>query len=283
MSCLMNMFAFISDFLSSWPKEIWAALIGAMVALIGVRLQNHYHLKALVVQLDKESDKAEKDRMLDLRKETYLGFVGEMFKASRYIGGLAQVNIANVNINDGLSDFMAVANQAVLVAQQDTSLLISELSYFFNNLTIDLAVELAPLSLATTMEAIAIEKSESNDKELIQAMDEVRRIENKQMGYSSSHAQAVQRYNFHQKLHAEIQIELEAAQTEVQKLRHDFNTRLMAKVSAMSDLQTRVLVAIRADLNISTDYDALSRQFELQGKAMNDKVGRLLDDLQSQN
>jgi hypothetical protein len=279
----ISIMAFFKSAIALIPESIWAAALAAFMAFFGVAMSNKNHRQILFRQLEHDSLENDKERKLAIRKDVYLRLAEEMVKAYGYIGSLGQVNIAKKNIHAELIGFQAIANQASLISQPETSYLIINLNKDLSLLIMDLIPSLGRISVL--MGAI-----ETQDKFYDRSQEEIQRVLSdrgrmremndpdaarfKELGHS---------FDFHMKSADQYSRERNKLALELNNLIINFGLSLIEKLEPIAEQQVHILVALRSEMGIESDLKKYTDLLSEQRKQISQKAHEAFDLLKCAN
>lgn len=262
----------------SIPDVIWSGLIASFLTLSGVFFSNRNNTKRLLLQLKHDADESQRERTAELRRDVYLLAVEELTNANRHLATLTQIDLSKVNAADGLKGFFAAIAKLQLVTEPATSMLVNNLSAAYNELFLRMMADLTPIQNAKSDIAI-------NESFYEKAQIEIARILSEMAKFTES-AQTDQRvftalqnaFAWNQSRADKYLDARTKAQNKLQEKNIAFYRQILAEMKVITELQIPVIKAIRAELGLNTDVDALKQQMAEQWTKQENLIESLLVD-----
>jgi hypothetical protein len=260
----------------SIPDVIWSGLIASFLTLTGVFFSNRGNTKRLLLQLKHDADENQRERTAELRRDVYLLAAEELTKANRHLATLTQIDLSKVNAADGLQGFFAAIAKLQLVTEPDTSMLVNNLSAAYNELFLRMMADLTSIQNAKSDIAI-------NESFYEKAQIEIARILSEMAKFTES-AQTDQRvFTALQNAFAWNQSQADKyldartrAQNKLQEKNIAFYRQILTEMKVIAELQLPVVKAIRQELGLNTDVDALKQQMAEQWTKQENLIESLL-------
>lgn len=251
------------------PETVWAALLGSFLTLLGVVLTNRHHRSVQLAQLEHESRERDKQRKFDARAEVYLAAAAEMTKAQQALGNLSNLDFSKENIGELLSGFLGASNQAILIARDDTAEAINEFLSTFFIAFFYLLPRISPLHDAKVDRDIQdnlYQAYHSETKRILAIMTHINETRN----YDAVDWDALDRnLQFNQAKMQEAAELRDKAWGEINRLNLQFMNDVTNQAQNIARAVLPALVAMRADLDISTDTTLYQEKLEKRLELMN--------------
>lgn len=252
----------LTCFFSSVPDVIWAAIIASVLTFAGVLLTNRHYARQQKAQLEHERKLAEADRMFKLREGVYLAAAAEVTAAYQQLTNLSSIDVSKVNPADGLAGFFVAANQASLVASDDTVKTISEFMIGYSGAFFELLGKVGPIQEARVDRDIYDGNHQQYRNEVSRILSSMTQF-NEEAKANSAVWNALERsLEFNMKEAEKAASARDDAWQELNAQKLVFLREAVPAVKAVANLAIPALVAIRNELGISTDIDAYRDDFE---------------------
>lgn len=267
--------------IQSVPEIIWAALLGSLLTLVGVVLNNRHHRAEQNAQREHDSREQERERKFEARVDVYLAAAGEIVKAQQHLGSLANVDLRQFDLGEALSGFAASANQAILIATDETAEAINEFLSVYMTALFRLLPRVFPIQTARS------------DRDIHQTMYDTYQAEVKSIIATMTHRNethtgdqvdwdALNRsLEFNQKQATEAVELRDKAWDEINRLNMEYMDALMGEAKVITRAALPAMVAIRSDLEISSDIDRYRIQFEKRLALMEGLIRGFKQELQA--
>lgn len=272
----------IFSLLERVPAIIWSALLASGLTLTGVMLSNRSNTKRLLTQLEHDATQKAKDRMATLHREVYLRLAEEMARASSFLGKISQLDPANENIADGLAELFAAGAKAQLIAQPETSRLITELTARYGEMVMRLLGAVSPVHDFSIRIRISTEHLERAQSEVNRALSEMREM-NESGNPNAARFEALQRSIEH----SMQMVDDFAAQRDGFWSGHiaanrEFNIALLEQMRNVGPLQAQTMAALRSELGLSSEageYQArIDENWQRMDALLKETMDKIADD-----
>lgn len=255
------------------PEAVWAVLLGSFLTLLGVILTNRHHRALQLMQLEHASREDDRSRKFEARAGVFLAAAAEMAKAHQVLGNLANLDFSKENPGDLLSGFLGAANQAVLIASDEAAEAINEYLSAFMAAFFYLLPQLAPLHDAKTDRDIQDNLYETYRSEVNRILATMTHINETHNHASVDWERLNQNFEFNQARMHEAAENRSRAWEEINRLNSVFMDDIVDQSKSVARSVLPALVAIRADLDISTDIDLYGRQLEKRLAHLEELIG----------
>lgn len=259
----------IVTLMQSIPEAVWAALLGSFLTLLGVVLTNRHYRSVQRTQLEHESRERDKQRKFDARAEVYLAAAAEMAKAQQTLGNLSSLDFSKESIGELLSGFLSATNQAILIARDDTAEAINEFLSAFFTAFFYLLPRIFPLQNAKVDRDIQdnlYQAYQSETKRILAVMTHINETRNH---HAVDWETLDRNLQFNQARMQEAAELRDRAWGEINRLNLQFMDEVTNQAQCIARAVLPALVAMRADLDISTDIDLYQGQLEKRLELMN--------------
>lgn len=271
----------IVSYLSSVPDVIWAAIIASLLTLSGVTLTNRHYSKQQRAQLSHENALNQASRKFTMREGVYLAAAEELTVAFQQLTNLSSVDVAKTNPADRLAGFFIALSKASLVASDETARAISDFMIGFSGAFFDLLSKIGPIQEARTDRDIYDSAHEQHQNEVSRILASMTQF-NEEAKANSDVWNALQRsleFNMQQsEIAAESRTE---AWDRLNEQKQIFLRDSLPIVKEVSKLTVPALVAIRAELGISTDIEAYRADFENRFAKIQEQLEEFLANITS--
>jgi hypothetical protein len=117
----------------SIPDVVWSGIIASVITLSGVFASNYSNNKRLQIQLSHDAREKERDRLLSLRREIYVGAAKKMTRAAAHFARMSTLDPATTDLSDGLMGIVGATAQIMTICEPDTHKIMSALSTEYAN------------------------------------------------------------------------------------------------------------------------------------------------------
>jgi hypothetical protein len=263
-------------FIKSIPDVIWSGLIASMLTLGGVLISNRSNTDRLIRQLEHDANEKAKDRTATLRREVYLRTAEELVKANAHLAGLPQLDIAKINLGDGLLGFFSAATRLQLIAEPKTALLVNQLASEYGELVFKLMTHLLPVSRAKSDIQIADDLYSKAQTEVTRILSE----QNKLIESGRPDPQPFQAldtsFKFHQSQAVKYANDRSDAWARFNQNNLIFQRFLLNELRGIGSKQIPVMIEIRRDLGLTGDLAAIEENMKLQWVRMEARFDALI-------
>ena len=240
-------------------------------------LSNRSNTKRLIKQLEHDASQKSKDRMATLHRDVYLKLAEEMARSGSFLGRLSQLDPTKENIADGLSELFSVGAKAQLIAQPDTSRLVTELTAQYGEMVMRLLGAVSPVHDFSIKIRLASEHLEKSQVEANRALAEMR-----QMNESGNPDPA----RFHA-LQRSIDSSMQQADSYAKQrdtfwqghiaASRDFNLAMLEEMRKVGPLQARTMAALRNELGLQSDAGDYERQIDENWQRMDAQLRQAME------
>ena len=250
------------------PNVVWSGVIAAVISLCGVWISNRSNNERLKLQLAHDAQEKNKERIHSLRSEVYLRVVEYIEATNIHLSSLSNRDLTKSDMSTELQVISGAMAKLKLVAEPQTSKIANELGIAFGVVFMKMLSLLPPLqkekvdieisndfyddahneAKALQKEIDRISQCEAVDYHRLQANQSAFDFKCEQADkYASARSEAYKNYN-----------------SELKK----FNSILMGEMKSLTEVQLRLMIAVRADLGLTSDLQDLHKQLELQWSVM---------------
>jgi len=252
------------------PSVVWSGVIGAAMALIGtlgaVVATNWGNTRRLEAQLNHDANERVKERLASLRRDLYLKAVEANVRGLEYFGNLPQVDFTKPDASIPIQNVFAIGAQLQLVASQGAAQLISDLISAYGELQFKLLAKVLPmhdLRAGIDVQTIHYDNVQLEIKRLLMAMKQYNESGQNDRGLFTRLNQS---FEFAQKMAKQYSDERSNLSAERIALQRQFANDLIPDIKLISELQTRVLVELRRELDVGGDIEIFSRMMRKQSE-----------------
>ena len=249
-------------FLSAVPNVIWAAIIASLLTFSGVLLTNRHYSKQQKAQLEHEKKENEAERKFELRQSVYLGAADELTMAMQHLMNLSNIDITKENPADSLTGFFVATNRACLVASDNTATAINELLATYSEAYFFLLAKTLPIQEIRTERNIQNDAYERHQAEVSRILASMTQFNEEAKADSEVWRALSKSLDFSMEQADKSADARDNAGEELNSLKFAFAKQALPELKKLSKLTIPALVAIRTELEISTDIDAYQAEFE---------------------
>lgn len=265
--------------LASIPATVWSGIIGAVIALSGVLLSNRGNTSRLRIQLQHDAAEKAKERTGALRREVYLRAIEELVKTNSHLAALPNVDPTKVNIGDGLQGFFSAAARLQLVAEPTTALLVNRLVGEYGELFFDLFAVLQPAHTARSDIQLADHHYALAQTEVTRILGEMAKLNESGKSDPASSSALQSSFDFQHGQTAKFAKDREAAWSRFNTANVAFQRTLLSKLRDLGPRQVPVMIALRRDLGLGGELEALEQQMHQQMLRIEERFDALITGL----
>ncbi|TVT90830.1 hypothetical protein [Pseudomonas sp. RGB] len=250
------------------PNVVWSGVIAAFIALSGVWASNRGNNKRLSLQLTHDAQEKSKERIHALRSEVYLAVMEYIEITNIHLSSLSNRDLTKSDMSLEMQVIGGAMAKLRLVAEAETSKIATELGMAFGSAFLKLIFSLAPLQ----KEKVEIEinndfynEAHEEAKALQRDIDKI--IQSGKIDYLR--LQALQSaFDFKRKQTNEYASARAHACIRRSVELEEFNRILMIEMKSLTEVQLRLMIAARSDLDLTSNSQELRKQLELQWSVM---------------
>jgi hypothetical protein len=238
-----------------------ATLLGALVGTIA---SNWGSSKRLQLQLDHDTKEKAKERLLALRRDLYLKAVDANTRALGYFGTLPQADFTRPDAQVPIQNLLAIAAQLQLVVDQGTAKFVSDVISAYGEMQLKLVAKVLPmhnLRSDINIRSAAIENAQTEIKRVLALMTQFNES-------GQRDAEQFQRFNrsfeFAHQQSQEAADERSAFWDQSKALQRQYMKDLIPDLKRLGELQIRLLVELRRELDVGGDIDIFRRIMQEQ-------------------
>jgi hypothetical protein len=247
---------------------VWSGIIAAGIALLGTAVgafaTNWGATKRLKLQLDHDTEQKAKERLLALRRELYLKAVDANVRGLAYFGTLPQADFTKPDADLPIRNLLAVGAQLQLVVNQGTVQMVSDVISAYGALQIKLIMKVMPMhNLRTDINLM--------NAQYDNAQAEIKRVLALMTQLNESGQRDPERFErLNRSFEFARQVSQEAADARVESwdqsnaLQRQYMADLVPEMRRLSELQTRLLVELRRELDVGGDIEFIKRTMQNQ-------------------
>ncbi len=248
--------------IQSIPEVIWTAVLGSVLTLAGVVLNNRHHREEQKAQREHDSAECDRQRKFDTRAEVYLRAAAEMSHAQQHLGNLVNLDLAKTNAGEALSELLASTNQAVLIATDETAAAINHFLSAYMTAFFKLLPKLLPIQNARSDRDIENSTYEIHNSEVQRIVATMTHL-NETNAHDQANWDALERnFTFNQERAREAAENRSEAWERINRFTLEYMDAIVEEVQEITWATLPALVAIRKDLEISSNIDAYRVQYE---------------------
>lgn len=237
----------------------------------GVKLSQIEAAKRLRDELEHSRNESEKDRLhavneahlerlRSMRREVYLDAAAQLVHMQDHINRLPNIKLGVDNGIDGMKPFQIAVARVAIVAEAKTVTMARRLSYDFVVVIAEAMQFLTPTLIRKGSVAIRQQHVDATMQEMDRLMALMRNYTENNMQDQARYDALEQSYRSQNTLREHAQAELEAANADVLTGTQQYVTFLQERMMRLMVQVDQLLTAIRAELGLITNADALQAQ-----------------------
>ncbi len=224
-------------------------------ALAGVIVTNVSNTRRLRLQLRHDSKEKAKERLVAMRRDLYLKAAEAVVNANSHFGSLPQSDLTRPDFTAPFRDVMAMGAKLQLVVNQGTAELVSDLLSFYGELQLKLAAKVIPIHLIRS-------QIDTQNLQYDNAQVEIKRLLAAMTQYNESgqrDRELFERLNrsptFARETADRVANERAGFWGQLTALQREYARDLLPEVRRIAELQTRVIVELRDELDVGGDIE----------------------------
>ncbi|MFA5059652.1 MAG: hypothetical protein WC676_03400 [Candidatus Omnitrophota bacterium] len=236
------------------PEVILGTIIGSLITLLGVWLNNSGALKRLKVQLDNETVQRIREREYNIKKEIYLRAVEELAMVKNFILKLPNLDL-NVFNDQNFQNISSGISKIPVVANIDTIKVITNLNMYISKSIFSLFPDKLPIEdLRIRINILSTQMDNCSKKRDI-FINEMT-IANLKGNYDQAYWEKLKSNNdFYTQEFDKLFLERTKNYHELNSLIKRFSSKCFAAIVGMVDLETEAISCIRSELSMDCDID----------------------------
>lgn len=277
----MAFLEFILEAIKSIPETVWAAALGSVFTVLGVLLSNRHHRAEQNAQRAHESVERERERKFSTRAEVYLLVAAEMARAQQHLGNLPNLDFTKSNAEELLSSFIASSNQAILIASDEAALAISDFLAAYTTAFFRLLPKALPIQNVKSDRDIHDSIYETYHSEVQRIIATMTHVNETDLHAETNWKALDRNLVFNQE---QMQVSAEKrneAWAMINKLNLKYMDEVAEEVKTITRATVPALIQIRKDLEISSNIESYSLQFEDRLKLMDELIEQFKMDLEA--
>ena len=265
-----------SNVLAQVPKEVWAALIAAVIAGYTATKSNKNARLMIQTQIEDAAQQAESKRKMDLRRDVYFNAVKAVTEITSIIGALTDVNTSNEKIRDAYSKAIADISGVHIIASTKTLNAVSEMIHAISKLYLEISLMRVKL-LMETEKLKALSSIEITEIQNGAALNEMMKQHNLSGGTPEQWARIQQQWEIHQRLLTDQAQKRIEQQKIVLKLSGDMLKQYGEGAGPILPLQASALIAIREELGLPMDENEYLKFIDKSRQAAKEATVKSVD------
>ena len=262
--------------LDAIPTVVWAAFAASGLTLSGVYLSDTGQTDRLVLQLEHDTVKSERDRTTSLRRDVYLQAAGELTLAGNWLAALPAKDPTQENAAEGLQGFFVAATKLQVIAETRTAALASELVATYGDLLVRLLVDVIPMQELRIENAVHLDFYRKEREETVRILSEMGRMMESGRIDKAVFDALDESLNFHESRAEHFEAERSKNAEVLKQLQITFCRRFFNELKVLSRSHVPVMAAIRSDLGLSGDLAVYQEQLEANARRMEAGLDELL-------
>lgn len=250
------------------PVLFWSGIVTAGMTLVGtlgaVVATNFGNTKRLKLQLEHDTTEKAKERLLTMRRELYMQAVAANVSGLAYFGTLPQADFTKPDADLPIRNLLAVGAQLQLVVSQGTAQFVSDVISAYGELQMRLVAKVMPMHNLRSDIGIRNEQYEDAQAEIKRVLALMT-----QFNESGQHdAAQFERFNcsfeFARGVSQKAADERLAFWNQTNVLQRQYMENLIPELKRVGELQLRLLVELRRELDVGGDIDIFKRMLQKQ-------------------
>jgi hypothetical protein len=216
------------------------------------------------LQLEHDTAEKAKERLLALRRELYLRAVDANVRGLAYFGTLPQADFTKPDVELPIRNLLAVGAQLQLVVGQGTAQFVSDVISAYGELQVKLIAKVMPMHNLRSDIGIRNAKFE-------RAQVEIKRVLALMTQFNESgQRDAAQFERFNRSFEFACGVSQEAADErsafwdQLNALQRQYMKDLMPELKRLGELQIRLLIELRRELELGGDIEVFKRKMQKQ-------------------
>lgn len=267
--------------ISTIPDVVWSGLLASGLTVTGVLLSDRSNTKRLRLQLQHDAEQKSTERTAALRREVYLRVAEEMVRVVSHLASLPQADLTKVNPAEGMQGFFVAAAKLQMVAEPKTTLLVNRAAADYAELQLKVLEALVPLQrlrIDINIHGNMYDKAQAEVNRIVVEMGRF----NETVQVDSRVFQALERaFASYQEQAQKWADKRNAAWEEFNKRHVDFQKDLHGELLRLNTAHIPVMVALRGDLGLTVELDALKAQMEENAERLTKQLERLFGVVQN--
>ncbi|AMN47182.1 hypothetical protein ACG33_08755 [Steroidobacter denitrificans] len=206
--------------------------------------------------------------MLALRRELYLKAVDANVRGLAYFGALPQADFSKPDAELPIRNLLAAGAQLQLVVSQGTVQLVSDVISAYGELQIKLIAKVMPMHNLRTDINLSNAQYENAQSEIKRVLALMSKFNESGQRNSAQFERFNRSFEFASKVSKEAADERSAFWDQMNALHRQYMKDLMPEIKTLSELQIRLLVELRRELNVGGDIDIFMRIMQKQMERM---------------
>ncbi|MGC1458264.1 MAG: hypothetical protein WA825_08320 [Steroidobacteraceae bacterium] len=252
------------------PDVLLSALVASALTLIGtlggVIATNWGNTGRLKLQLDHDTSEKAKERLATLRRDLYLNAAAAIVRGLAYFGSLPQADLTKPGADEPMRDVLAVGAQLQLVVTQGTAELLSDLIATYGELQMKLVARVLPIHKLRSDINIRTEHYDNAQLEIRRALAGMTAYNESDLNEPGQFERLNRSAKFAMDLARKYSDERDHFWNQRNALSRKFLKDLLPDLKILAELQTRVMVELRRDLDVGGDIEVfmaiMRRQLE---------------------
>ncbi|MGX7001952.1 hypothetical protein [Caballeronia sp. KNU42] len=247
------------------------AITVGLLTYNGVKLSQVEAANRLRDELEHSRQESEKDRLhaaneahlerlRTMRREVYLDAAAQLFHMQNHINQLPNIKLGVDNGTDGMKPFQIAVERVAIVAEAQTVTMARQLSYDFAILIVEAMRFLTPALIRKGNAEVRQQQVDAAMREMDRIMGLMRNHTENNIQDPVRYSALEQGYHAQDRLRERAQTELEAANADVLAATQQYVTFLRERMMRLMRQVHQLLAAIRAELGLVTNEDALQAQ-----------------------
>ena len=268
------------DFIASIPDAVWAALMASSLTLLGVLIANRHFAKQQKLELEYRKVEAAAEREFEMRRSVYLDAAAEVTTAFKHISNLPHIDSAKDNVSEPLDGFFVAVNKACLVASKETVELLNDFIAEYTRVFLKLVFKTSPIQDARITRDIQNDLYTSSQADVNRLLQKSAHF-NEELKSDERQWQVIQdNLDFHVKRSSEAAEKRDEAWGLMNSLSARFVVEMLPDLKHLGTLVAPVYVAIRREIGLDSDIEAIERSFEIRFAAVSEQLETLIGKLE---
>jgi len=245
------------------PLLFWSGIFAAGMTLVGtlgaVIATNVGNTKRLKLQLEHDTAEKAKERLLAMRRELYVKAVDANIRGLAYFGTLPQADFTRPDLELPIRNLLAVGAQLQLVVSQGTAQFVSDVISGYSELQMSLIAKVMPLHDLRSNIGIRNTQYENAQTEIKRVLALMTQLNESGQRDAAQFERLNRSFEFAHNLSQEADNERSAFWARLNVLQRQYTKDLIPELRVLGELQTRLLVELRRELDVDADIEVFKR------------------------
>lgn len=254
--------------LLGFPVLFWSGIVAAGMTLMGtlgaVIASNLGNTKRLKLRLEHDTAEKAKERLLALRRELYLNAVDANVRGLAYFGTLPQADFSKPDVDLPIRNLLAVGAQLQLVVSHGTAQIVSDVISAYGELQLKLIAKVMPIQNLRSDIGIRntqYEHAQTEIKRVLALMTQFNESGQRDAGQFERFNRS---FEFARGESQQAADECSVFWDQFNALQRQYMKELIPELKRLGELQIRLLVELRRELDVGGDADIFEQMMQKQ-------------------